>query len=81
MPKYLIVFVSHSEESLSEIKALSHALEKVNRGYAITTKVAERRGSNPWGRGLRSVRPFPLSDVADDASAVFLTGDTVRTSG
>lgn len=33
------------------------------------------------GQGSRFMIPFPLSDVANEASTVFLTGDTVRTSG
>lgn len=33
------------------------------------------------GQGSRFMIPFRLSDVANQASAVFLIGDTVRTSG
>ena len=67
-PKYLIVIVSHSEDLLSEGRALSHALEKVNRGYASTTKGGRVRRGHSLGQGaLRLTSLFPLSDGANNA--------------
>lgn len=43
-------------------------------------KVAEWRGTTPGARGLRFRSPFPPSGATNNALAIFVTGDAVRTS-